>query len=125
MCFLFSSLCHLVVCFVFFASRRRHTHCALVTGVQTCALPICRGLVSARRVLCVRRRRSRHRCGRCGRCRRLVRRGRRRLIHWWRGRRRLLGRGRLIHRRIVGRHRRLILRRGIGGGLGEIGRAHV
>src|SRR3546814_19930583 len=31
------SLC---VC-VFFSSRRRHTMCALVTGVQTCALPIC------------------------------------------------------------------------------------
>src|SRR3546814_1112304 len=29
----------LVVCF-FFSSRRRHTRCALVTGVQTCALPI-------------------------------------------------------------------------------------
>src|SRR3546814_9580424 len=28
------------VCF-FFSSRRRHTRCALVTGVQTCALPIC------------------------------------------------------------------------------------
>src|SRR3546814_4444733 len=27
----------------FFSSRRRHTRCALVTGVQTCALPICRG----------------------------------------------------------------------------------
>src|SRR3546814_5703588 len=26
---------------VFFSSRRRHTICALVTGVQTCALPIC------------------------------------------------------------------------------------
>src|SRR3546814_8336885 len=26
-------------CF-FFSSRRRHTRCALVTGVQTCALPI-------------------------------------------------------------------------------------
>src|SRR3546814_6760025 len=26
-------------CFVF-SSRRRHTRCALVTGVQTCALPI-------------------------------------------------------------------------------------
>src|SRR3546814_63461 len=25
----------------FFTSRRRHTRCALVTGVQTCALPIC------------------------------------------------------------------------------------
>src|SRR3546814_3719535 len=31
-----------VVCVVFFfSSRRRHTRCALVTGVQTCALPIC------------------------------------------------------------------------------------
>src|SRR3546814_9403628 len=28
-------------CF-FFSSRRRHTRCALVTGVQTCALPIYR-----------------------------------------------------------------------------------
>src|SRR3546814_4396843 len=28
-------------CF-FFSSRRRHTRCALVTGVQTCALPISR-----------------------------------------------------------------------------------
>src|SRR3546814_4028033 len=26
-----------------FSSRRRHTRCALVTGVQTCALPICFG----------------------------------------------------------------------------------
>src|SRR3546814_15762305 len=33
------------MCFVFcffFSSRRRHTRCALVTGVQTCALPIYR-----------------------------------------------------------------------------------
>src|SRR3546814_9339351 len=30
-------------CYFFFvSSRRRHTRCALVTGVQTCALPICR-----------------------------------------------------------------------------------
>src|SRR3546814_14089501 len=29
------------MCFLFFfSSRRRHTRCALVTGVQTCALPI-------------------------------------------------------------------------------------
>src|SRR3546814_7268189 len=47
-----SASCLLVVCvsyvhilvdaFVifFFSSRRRHTRCALVTGVQTCALPI-------------------------------------------------------------------------------------
>src|SRR3546814_1231768 len=30
----------LCVMFFFFSSRRRHTRCALVTGVQTCALPI-------------------------------------------------------------------------------------
>src|SRR3546814_5201921 len=34
---LYSLLCYK---FVFFSSRRRHTRCALVTGVQTCALPI-------------------------------------------------------------------------------------
>src|SRR3546814_3637495 len=28
------------MCHFFFSSRRRHTRCALVTGVQTCALPI-------------------------------------------------------------------------------------
>src|SRR3546814_9686135 len=28
---------------LFFSSRRRHTRCALVTGVQTCALPISDG----------------------------------------------------------------------------------
>src|SRR3546814_4678486 len=33
---------------IFVASRRRHTRCALVTGVQTCALPI---WISARRPL--------------------------------------------------------------------------
>src|SRR3546814_8144100 len=32
-------LLYLFVVF-FFSSRRRHTRCALVTGVQTCALPI-------------------------------------------------------------------------------------
>src|SRR3546814_19274477 len=31
-------------CF-FFSSRRRHTRCALVTGVQTCALPISNAIV--------------------------------------------------------------------------------
>src|SRR3546814_2087543 len=31
--------------FFFFSSRRLHTRCALVTGVQTCALPICIGLL--------------------------------------------------------------------------------
>src|SRR3546814_5944101 len=32
---------------VLFSSRRRHTRCALVTGVQTCALPISVNLVAA------------------------------------------------------------------------------
>src|SRR3546814_18169142 len=36
-----------VILSVFFlSSRRRHTRCALVTGVQTCALPISRGETS-------------------------------------------------------------------------------
>src|SRR3546814_3410538 len=33
-------LYQLFYCVFFFSSRRRHTRCALVTGVQTCALPI-------------------------------------------------------------------------------------
>src|SRR3546814_267584 len=37
-------LLDVVISFLFFfSSRRRHTICALVTGVQTCALPICFG----------------------------------------------------------------------------------
>src|SRR3546814_14913344 len=35
------------VCF-FFSSRRRHTRCALVTVVQTCALPIYPGSIVSR-----------------------------------------------------------------------------
>src|SRR3546814_2311082 len=31
---------YLSCCLLFFSSRSRHTRCALVTGVQTCALPI-------------------------------------------------------------------------------------
>src|SRR3546814_9061187 len=34
----------MIFCF-FFSSRRRHTRSALVTGVQTCALPILLGLL--------------------------------------------------------------------------------
>src|SRR3546814_12325150 len=34
--------------FFFFSSRRRHTRCALVTGVQTCALPIYQWRVKVR-----------------------------------------------------------------------------
>src|SRR3546814_3221803 len=33
--------------YFFFSSRRRHTRCALVTGVQTCALPISSAPTSA------------------------------------------------------------------------------
>src|SRR3546814_3417458 len=46
-CIVLCLVCCASVCFVmqytlFFSSRRRHTRCALVTGVQTCALPIYR-----------------------------------------------------------------------------------
>src|SRR3546814_8806746 len=34
--------------FFFFSSRRRQTRCALVTRVQTCALPICSPAASPR-----------------------------------------------------------------------------
>src|SRR3546814_17300413 len=40
LCYLYF-LIYLSVCSFFFSSRRRHTRCALVTVVQTCALPIC------------------------------------------------------------------------------------
>src|SRR5213078_5065161 len=33
-------MCFFCFCFFFFSSRRRHTRFELVTGVQTCALPI-------------------------------------------------------------------------------------
>src|SRR3546814_8673040 len=39
MCFV--RIAFVVFVLFFFSSRRRHTRCALVTGVQTCALPIC------------------------------------------------------------------------------------
>src|SRR3546814_8249196 len=44
----------LTVCF--FSSRRRHTRCALVTGVQTCALPIWLGFIGMRQSKLDRRR---------------------------------------------------------------------
>src|SRR3546814_4412831 len=52
-------LCYCVVLviflwFFFFSSRRRHTRCALVTGVQTCALPIFAPFASRRRYDCKR-----------------------------------------------------------------------
>src|SRR3546814_8725015 len=41
-CFLVFVWFYGCLCFFVFSSRRRHTRCALVTGVQTCALPISR-----------------------------------------------------------------------------------
>src|SRR3546814_8345400 len=62
-------------CFCF-SSRRRHTRCALVTGVQTCALPISRQPWS---VITAEKDRARHRRYRYqhGQARRLPRRPRR------------------------------------------------
>src|SRR3546814_2263431 len=45
MLFVVCSCCAMLRVLFFFSSRRRHTRCALVTGVQTCALPICIGIV--------------------------------------------------------------------------------
>src|SRR3546814_209678 len=42
----FSVWIFLFFCFFFFSGRRRHTMCALVTGVQTCALPIFRNVTA-------------------------------------------------------------------------------
>src|SRR3546814_1447192 len=44
LCYLLYLCClyKFVFCYFFFSSRRLHTSCALVTGVQTCALPISR-----------------------------------------------------------------------------------
>src|SRR3546814_7032235 len=42
------SICLCEILF-FFSSRRRHTRCALVTGVQTCALPILNRIFAAAR----------------------------------------------------------------------------
>src|SRR3546814_2977113 len=38
------------LCIFVFSSRRRHTICALVTGVQTCALPIFAARNDARKI---------------------------------------------------------------------------
>src|SRR3546814_6146075 len=61
MCFV-SRFCYV---FFFFSSRRRHTRCALVTGVQTCALPISRR--ADRHSSCARSRRSAGRAPACPR----------------------------------------------------------
>src|SRR3546814_4117925 len=41
----------MVVGLFFFSSRRRHTRCALVTGVQTCAHPIYASFIALSKVL--------------------------------------------------------------------------
>src|SRR3546814_10051279 len=47
MLYLFYCVVYVIV--FFFSIRRRHTRCALVTGVQTCALPIyCLGVFNSR-----------------------------------------------------------------------------
>src|SRR3546814_10445802 len=47
-CCVLECYCECIMFFVFFfSSRRRHTRCALVTGVQTCALPISTSLIAA------------------------------------------------------------------------------
>src|SRR3546814_4993802 len=52
-----------LVLLFFFSSRRRHTRCALVTGVQTCALPI---LDPARRVVANQHHGKTRRASGCG-----------------------------------------------------------
>src|SRR3546814_6575622 len=50
--------------FFFFSSRRRHTRCALVTGVQTCALPICSTMGGGQAAIDQKRRQVQ--CNECG-----------------------------------------------------------
>src|SRR3546814_6078177 len=55
-CALLSLTCSINMSFMFFfSSRRRHTRCALVTGVQTCALPISTGVTITHDMASVRR----------------------------------------------------------------------
>src|SRR3546814_2981742 len=55
------SICDCIL--FFFSSRRRHTRCALVTGVQTCALPISKGYGPALRLPMPERARRACLCG--------------------------------------------------------------
>src|SRR3546814_6854940 len=77
--------------FFFFSSRRRHTRCALVTGVQTCALPIWCGRTDS----CCR-------CERRRRRRRGSRRGRRRPVEECRTHVRSAVPGHVVRRSCVG-----------------------
>src|SRR3546814_10257945 len=54
MCYYFVCVCFTIYSFSFcFSSRRRHTRCALVTGVQTCALPIFRCVVGVLQIVAI------------------------------------------------------------------------
>src|SRR3546814_5795503 len=61
---------HFVFVSFFFSSRRRHTRCALVTGVQTCALPISPGTVRPVLPRARPRREAAHACNSAGALRR-------------------------------------------------------
>src|SRR3546814_16018106 len=50
----------------FFSSRRRHTRCALVTGVQTCALPICDYMFASKRKILLKHLLARYRFPKLG-----------------------------------------------------------
>src|SRR3546814_6135882 len=50
------------ICCFCFSSRRRHTRCALVTGVQTCALPISSTAQSANKILLLARTTAKEKC---------------------------------------------------------------
>src|SRR3546814_2674105 len=50
---------YVILYVLFFSSRRRHTRCALVTGVQTCALPIYYGGKPLNAPFCINQK-SRH-----------------------------------------------------------------
>src|SRR3546814_12163713 len=68
----------------FFSSRRRHTRCALVTGVQTCALPIYRIQVATRTEMAsLTSENHRADLGIRGASREMRR---QRIPHWWRNR---------------------------------------
>src|SRR3546814_12494126 len=85
----------MVVLLFYFSSRRRHTRCALVTGVQTCALPIFGGVAPDRDTAHAGERDGDERCGpdRGVRGRQRNRRRRRPRHARWQARRRCRQRG--------------------------------
>src|SRR3546814_7584980 len=96
MCIYILSQCvvYYICVLFFFSSRRRHTRCALVTGVQTCALPISTNACSAAGGSKRRSRRtsSRNRLHFLPRCRSLLRKqGRRVMVNMVRSEERRVG----------------------------------